>query len=334
MRNPRPHGMVFAAAVALCLLSHTLAAADRSKKDCTLKRVGSVEFTITDNGILTPVTVNDHPARMILSTASIMTVMWSDAAGPVGATVSPLPVNSAEVKFGAFTVTQFAAVPSFALGPVQFGKAQFVLVPRLTRRERLGEDPIVGELGMDAFGKLDFELDFANHRLNLYSQDHCPGSVVYWTDSYSSATITKGQLGNFYFPMELDGKNVEATVSTTARVNTLPTDVTKQVYGFDEHSADIETEVSTSGAPVAHYRAMALTASGLQVTNARIQLDTEKRESCSLTTTTGKEHAAIHEGCLGGEAPLMLGLSVVEHMHLYFATKERILYFTDANASH
>ncbi len=79
---------------------------------------------------------------------------------------------------------------------------------------------------------------------------------------------------------------------------------------------------------------MALTASGLQVTNGRIQLDTEKRESCSLTTTTGKEHAAIHEGCLGGEAPLMLGLSVVEHMHLYFATKERILYFTDANASH
>jgi hypothetical protein len=36
---------------------------------------------------------------------------------------------------------------------------------------------------------------------------------------------------------------------------------------------------------------------------------------------------------MGGEPPLLLGLNVARHLHLYFATKEHVLYFSDAAAS-
>jgi predicted aspartyl protease len=38
-----------------------------------------------------------------------------------------------------------------------------------------------GVLAADLLSHFDVEMDFAAHRLALYSQDHCPGQVVYWT---------------------------------------------------------------------------------------------------------------------------------------------------------
>jgi hypothetical protein len=100
---------------------------------------------------------------------------------------------------------------------------------------------------MDVLGNLDFELDFANNKLNFYSHDHCPGRVVYWTNTYSSAPITRGPLGKYYFPIELEGKKVEASISTVNPGTSLPTEVTRRQYGFDEKSPGIETDVSAAG---------------------------------------------------------------------------------------
>jgi hypothetical protein len=215
----------------------------------------------------------------------------------------------------------------------QFGKGEFFLVPHAESGPITENEPAIGVLGLNVFGKVDFELDFANAKLNLYSQDHCPGVVVYWTDKYSSARITQGPLGNYYFPMELDGRKIESTITTITDGNSITTDVTKHLYNFDEKSEGIETETDPTGRSQSHYRAMALTGDGIKITNARMRLVVGKLPNCSLTSSHGSERAAVYEGCMGGEAPLKLGLSVARHLHLYFATKEKVLYFSDASAS-
>jgi hypothetical protein len=46
----------------------------------------------------------------------------------------------------------------------------------------------------------------------------------------------------------------------------------------------------------------------------------------------GPDRAAQYTECVGSEAPLRIGLDVLEKLHLYFATKENVLYYTAADA--
>ena len=50
---------------------------------------------------------------------------------------------------------------------------------------------------------------------------------------------------------------------------------------------------------------------------------------CHLSSHLG---AATYEGCLGIH-PLALGQNVISKLHFYIATKEKMLYFTPAEAS-
>ena len=296
-------------------------------KSCPLSELGSIDFEIVNNQVLVPVTVDGHSAQMLLDTGDIATVLRSDDAQQFGLKVENLPAG-AGVNFGSANITQFAHVASLEVGSVHFGKSELLLIPT---RSGAARGPWVGILGMNAFSKVDFELDFTQHKLKLYSQDHCPGAVVYWADQYSSAPLIRGPLGNYYFPIELEGKKIEAAISTAVGGNWLTTEVTRSLYGFDEKSPDIETRSNGVGGSVSQYRAMTLTGTGFQINNAQIGLVTSKRPNCSLGHG-GPGSAAMYTGCMGGEAPLKLGLDVAQHLHLYFATKEKVLYFTDAAA--
>jgi hypothetical protein len=73
-----------------------------------------------------------------------------------------------------------------------------------------------------------------------------------------------------------------------------------------------------------------LSGEGLEIINARIQLvDPPSNTTCSLSSRSG---AASHDGCFGAH-PLMLGQNVIAKLHIYLATKEKMLYFTPADAS-
>jgi hypothetical protein len=177
---------------------------------------------------------------------------------------------------------------------------------------------------------MDIELDLANRKMNLFSQDHCPGQVVYWSKTSDSAPIRFGTLGEFYFPMELEGKKLETTLATGNATTSLSTDVTRKLYNFDSHSPDVETETDAAGRTTAHYRAMKLSGQGIQIINAHILLvDRPPNDACQLTSRSG---AAAYEGCFGAH-PLQLGQNVLSKLHIYIATKEKVLYFTPATSA-
>jgi hypothetical protein len=127
-------------------------------------------------------------------------------------------------------------------------------------------------LGIDLLWKMDLELDLAHLKLNLYEPSRCSGQVVYWASQYEVVPLLRDAFGDFYFPMELDGRKLEAMLSTERSVSTLSTDVTKRVYGFDKDSPGVESETDESGKTIAQYRAMRLTAAGLSVTDEKVRL--------------------------------------------------------------
>jgi hypothetical protein len=305
-----------------------VAAKPAPSTDCRLKRYASADLSVTPESVRVPVTIGNETEWMTLNIQSSMTVMWKDVATRKGLAVRDIGGRQI-IRWGRQQLTEYAVVHSFAIGTLQFQTAEFLLVPQSGPLPPVAAT--IGALGFDVLGKMDVEIDFRNKKLNLYSPDHCPGAGVYWAKSYAFARIRRGALGNAFLPFELDGKKIQATLSTGTVLTSLPTDLTKRMYGFDEHSPGIETETDASGHTTSQYRAMAITAPGLTLNNTRVRLD-PRRSTCGLDVYNGPDRAAQYTECMGDEAPLHIGLDVLEKLHLYFATKENVLYYTAADA--
>jgi hypothetical protein len=129
--------------------------------------------------------------------------------------------------------------------------------------------------------------------------------------------------------MELDGKKIETTLAAGNRTTTLSTDVTRKLFNFDKNSPDMESETDPAGRTTVHYRAMKLSGEGLQIINAHITLIDRPQSACRLGSEAG---AAAYDGCFGVH-PLQLGRNVLAKLRIYIATKEKVLYFTPAEAS-
>ena len=316
---------------AVCALP-AVAAQTPANADCKLKRLASLDLAVSPTRVNVPVTVDGTSAWMVLNIHSSMTVMWRPSAARLQLKIQSLPGHQ-NVHFGGKQISEYAVAQILALGTLQIQHVEFLLVPETADSAALSEPGAdVGAIGLDMFSKVDFELDFMNRKLNLYSQEHCPGAVVYWANNYASTPFRRGALGEAYFPFEIEGKKIEASLSTGSSITTLTTDATKRLYGFDEHSADIETRSDSEGNVTAQYRAMAITTPGLNVTNTQIQLSRRPMKECSLEVRGRHDGVAQYANCTGSEAPLHIGLNVLEKLHLYFATKENVLYFTAADA--
>jgi predicted aspartyl protease len=279
---------------------------------------------------LVPVTIEGTAALMLLSTNTSSSTLTEAAVSRLA-----LQTHSSSITLSTYTgktfVPKIATAKAFSIGSAHFKPIDFMVVSlatssmSITAQRDYSNQQVIGIIGMDVLSNADLELDIASHKMNLYSQDHCPNSVVYWSHVYDSVPIHLDRRGEFYFPMELDGKKIEATLSTFQSMTTLSTDVTKKLYNFDSHSPDVESETDSAGKTITHYRSMQIDAIGFKIVNAHITL-IDPRTNCHLGTRFG---AAAYDNCIGS-FPLMLGLNVLTKLHIYLATKEKVLYLTSA----
>jgi hypothetical protein len=323
MRHYIPTALFFSC-IALLTDAPTAAAASN---ECGLKRYASLDLVEVDGSyLLVPVTFQGSRVYMALDMAAPFSSVTEKAVHDFSLPTTGIPSNVG-VHADKNQVRATAKITPFEVGGLQFKSADFLVFPQFGFRADLADAPVVGVLGMDAFKQVDIELDAAHRKMHLFSPDHCPGRVVYWAAKYDSAPIRFGKLGEFYFPMELDGKKLETTLATSHPMTTLKTDATWKLFHFDTHSDDVETETDSSGHTTSRYRAMKLSSEGLDIINARISLVLPST-GCYLGSHQG---AAAYDGCYGVH-PLQLGLNVISKLHFYVATKEKVLYFTPANA--
>lgn len=302
---------------------------DKEKPACALKRLASIDM-VGPQGNWVPVTIGSTKALMVLHTSSATGFIFESAMQPLALQRKSLN-SKAAVKAGDVTLTDIAKVEGLQIGNARYGKAEFLVYPNKGIMGTYEGMPIIGALGLDLFSNIDFELDLSHRRINLFSQDHCPGEVVYWTDNYAAAPLFKGRLGEIYFPMELDGKKIEATFDPQRPISALSTDVTKRLYDFDQTSTGNEVVRLPNGDAQYFYRAMTITGPGLSISNSRIQL-TDPKKNCDVTKRTATSKAAGFENCYGSY-PLVLGRGVLDQLRVYFAMKEKMIYYSSADAT-
>jgi len=295
---------------AALLLAGLMSAAHAEKKkappapcDPQFIELGNVDLTIAEQPLV-PVNLDGHPGYMVANVGDAATYVWKSFA------------ESSDYR----VIEGRTVIRGVRLGKTNFGRLRVFVANPLWPAPPDASLNVIGALGMDLLGEVDFELDTTHRKLRLFSPDHCPGNVVYWTHNYASTPLHRDRLGNVSVPMELDQQSVEAMIMTSEHATTLDKHTARRVYGF-----------STGPDGSNSYVAMKMTAPGLTATNVTVSLEklAKLRNECTLYTD---KIARYSDNC-AGIYPMQIGMNVLEKLRMFFANREGVLYYSQADAT-
>jgi hypothetical protein len=181
-----------------------------------------------------------------------------------------------------------------------------------------------GTISPDVFGRYDVEFDFAAGKLHLWSPQHCPGKVVYWTQQpYMALPIRVDAVKQIHFSATVDGKEMDALLDTGSSKSILRLDMARAVLGWVSNPPGLLCE--KDGA-YCHYPFKALSFGGVAVNNPNIDIIPDQLVGL-------RERGEVHENTGNMHAPeLIIGTSVLKNLHLYIAYREGVIYGTGAAA--
>jgi hypothetical protein len=228
--------------------------------------------------------------------------------------------------------SRVARAPSFAIGNMSPTSVDFVEIPN---ESLLGSNAEVAGLFVPGvyFRSLDVDLDFPNRKFNLLSQDHCEGNVVYWPNSgVAVVPFQYDDSNHIVFPVKVDGAPMRATLDSGASHTTMFTRAALRL-GVDVASGGDVVELGRLGGGtnvVAHARRFrSLSIEGVTVSNPMIALipDMNSRMGEGPSVAGGNDTRLGAPRSRSG-SDMLIGMSVLRHLHVYIATKERKLYIT------
>jgi hypothetical protein len=217
------------------------------------------------------------------------------------------------------------------IADVQIGSADVKDMPMLDIPVSHASDGVSGFLGTTVLKHFDVEFDFEKNRMNLYSQDHCPGNVVYWADEYAVAPLTVIVLsGSAVTQMSLDGKTLNVGLSLApghgfiaiwmaSKVEGLPISTFK--VNQTPQAPDLESDVW-------HYPFKSLSFGGIAIANP--ELSVGKDGGCiSDVSRWPISQWPPAEWC---PTAMFVKRGELSKLHLYFAFGENKVYATAADA--
>lgn len=305
---------------AIVAVAMLLAGAAHANEQCALHQIGSLELQRTADGRLTvPVTIGGQPHRMLISISGAFSWLYADFADAQGFNhpiANPNYANANPPK-------DIYEVPDFGFGNAVIKDAQFF---RMKNAPSSSSD-VIGELSIDLLSRFDVEVDLKKNRINLFTQDHCPGKVVYWTRTpYAAIPFETDSSQHPNLPMELDGKQIRVALTLGNSAAVMGMEAAKRIFDLDKDSFHVTQIAGTpSDHPKYRYPFEALNVDGLLIKRPAIDID-PKVKDC-LTYDEGFKRS----WCFGG-ADVYLSQTELSQLHLFFAFKEHVLYVTPADA--
>jgi predicted aspartyl protease len=294
--------------------------------DCKLQRVAALDFT-EDGAIVVPVSLEGTSVQMILDTGSMLS-----AVDPIVA--NNLHLIQRRIMQGmAFDVAgesmNYIAIPhDVGLGDMHANNVKLFVWPSPLRG---GNGRIGGLLAADYLRHYDVDIDFGSHKLSLFSQDHCPGKVVYWTSgAVAVVPMHVVNSGHIIVPVKVDEQPFDAVLDTGSTFSFISQETATNKFHLTPDSPDmtkIGGNKAPGGVPLYRHIFKNLEFEGISIGNPAI----------TIFENVGKSREAPHLGSRisdnnesGGYTDLTLGLNELHHLHLYIAYKEQNLYISPA----
>lgn len=296
-----PAGCILAIAV---LLPGPLHAAD--PPSCPLTLYTSLPMTTNPDGrVSVPVTVQEKTYSFLVDTGgAVATIGWDQAEE---LSLKKKAAGTYLTGVGGRIMNTYITTDRFSLGKLTGSGLVVYVQPR-------SMDNFDGTIAPDMLKHYDVDLDFAHGRMNLFSQDHCPGKVLYWTKgNYVAIPMRVVGSAHIRLPVTIDGKEISAIVDTGA-VSSIMSMHAASLLGVSEDSPDLKLKKSEGfrrKTRIYSYPFKTLEMGGITVKNPHITV-------------------ASNEFMGGFRSDMILGMGILRQLHLYIAYKEEMFYITPA----
>jgi predicted aspartyl protease len=288
--------------LAAALLASGVAQADGEK--CSLGRFAALPITIDDaGGIAVPMNIDDQKQNMLIDTGGIYSMLTNAAAARLGLKPKML-WGVSFTMWGGRTLDHYVTTHSFEIAGGKGHDRDFVILP-----DDLLPPGVDGILGPDIMQVFDIEFDFAAGKVGLFSQKHCEGKVVYWTqDPFAVVPFKMDESWHIKIAVQLDGQEVLAILDTGAYRSAMSLETAEDMFKIDP-----AVLTKNNG----RHPFKTLTLQGVSVNNPDIVLVPDDSSKV-----------------MGGyrQPKLILGMGVLRQLHVYIAYKEHNIYATAASA--
>jgi hypothetical protein len=278
----------------------------------SLRQIASVEISTGPFGdVSVPIAISGHQTHFGIVTQERFSAIKSSSAA--GLAMPLEPIKAYQLGIEDTRLHNYAVANPMKLGELA-DTVRFVVLP-----DNDIASGVSGFLSTDFLKNYDIEFDFAQGRLNIFSQDHCTGGVVYWThDVAARIPMDVDAWGRIKISAELDGKPIEASLGTGYTESQLY--IWQNETMFADQMSQWRVIDNNSGAPVGYKRTdttyehtfKSLSLEGLAIGNPTIKIE-------SIERLLLKPH-------------LYIGMDVLRRLHLYLAYREGSLYVTSASA--
>jgi hypothetical protein len=308
---------------------------------CELRLLGHVEAQVHEGGaLLLAGSLNGHDVWFELRTFDGFSLIREAAVSAVGLAATDLPRDASggsrvatrtlDARAGGKkALDRYVKMTDMQLGRIK-APNQVALVVPATGTDALPyyrDRPVVGTIGGKMFSVTDAEINLAANRVSYFEQSDCKDDPVYWSGEFTILPMYFDATGSLLFPMELDGQKVDTSLVGGTRDTRLDENVTRRYFGFDSTSPGIEKLPATDGGEEASFKAMSLTAEGLNIRNTRVRL--KQGNKCRLTSSGVQSRAIGYTDCLN-TVPMALGTDLLKQLRIFIASKKGKIYISKA----
>jgi predicted aspartyl protease len=280
-------------------------------RTCALEMVASLDLDPAElpGRAMISAVLNDTPEKMIIDTGAVQTVVTEGIAAQFKLHRSSISQRYRMEDYYGQRIEQVAIIPSLTTGNLRATDVHAFIFPReLTSHA-------AGVIGPDMLSHYEVELDFASGKLNLFSQDHCPGQLVYWThDPVAAVPIRIDDFGHIDLDVTLDGKAIPAHLDTGAPLSSMKLRNADSDFGLKPDSPGMQKKDLPVGT-IYFYQFKSLGVGGVSISNPTIYMSggTEK-----LGEQTKRD--------------FLLGLHELEKLHVIISYREKMLYASAPDA--
>jgi predicted aspartyl protease len=279
-----------------------------------------------DNRVYVPAKVNGLEKSFLVDTGGAFMQIRSDVVAQLKLDSRQVPLELIGVEG---QISQRASTAQLELGTVVSHQMDFMIMP--DPRALASDIPDAGGvLAPNLLAHFDADFDFGNKKLNLISQQHCDGRVVYWADAAVVIPFRFSPSRDIVFPITLDGHSFLAILDTGSNTSFMNLTMAEDM-GLSPDSPDmIKAGTMSDRDHTAYYRHTfkSLQLQGMTISNATIEI------LPNLMLQHDQDYNSNYGGTMIHSQTYMpdvtIGMDVLRKLHVYVAYKEQKLYITAA----
>lgn len=285
-------------------------------------------MSVENGPIVIPVSIEGTPRRMAIDTADVSTVVNPQTVDDFHLGIRRIP--SAFSTVAGVAITEEVDIHRLDIGPLHAENIRTLVWPSPLG---LGSD-VAGSIGADLLRHYDVDIDFGAGKLNLFSQDHCPGKVIYWpAQAVAMVPMRVNNSGQIILQVAIDGHTFDAILNTGSGGSHITLESAHNAFGLTETSPDmtqVGVEHGAVAVPIYRHTFKTLELNGITIANPTLYLsDNLARYHANQTAFTGSRLGDADQQ--EGIADVELGTHELRNLHVYIAYGEQKIYVTAAS---